>query len=241
MMQQLVQKWQFSLLTALCAASVASSAQSDPVITGFNRESGPVHSVLIIYGSGFGEAQGANHVLFGGRMVPALAWSPVAVYALINPFAYDPTPLALDTAYPVQVVTKFDNKVSNSRNFTLTSEPVPVVTPAALPGPPDQPSISGFQRAAFCADSLSITIYGEGFGSTQGGSSVSVTVPFKDSQGVPFTKEYLMPALAWSENAINLFFSPPAGAELGTYTVTVRRSNGKTASRAFPLIACPTP
>lgn len=239
-MQKLVQKWQCSFFAALCAVSLASSAaQADPVITGFNRDSGPIHSVLIIYGSGFGEAQGASHVLFGGRLVPALAWSPVAVYALINPFAYDPTPLALDTAYPVQVVTKFDNKVSNTRDFTLTSEPVPVVTPTALPGPPDQPAITGFQRPEFC-EASNITIYGEGFGDAQGGSWVSVTVPFKDSQGQPFTQEYLMPALAWSENAIYFLFLPPDGAELGTYTVTVQRSNGKSASHTFSVVPCPS-
>jgi hypothetical protein len=31
----------------------------------------------------------------------------------------------------------------------------------------------------------------------------------------------------------------PSGAQLGTYTLTVRRANGKTSSSSFTVVNCP--
>jgi hypothetical protein len=96
-------RWlQSSFLAVLCAAALAApAAHADPVLTGFNNDRGPLLSRATLYGSGFGDAQGSSYVLFGGRGVPILAWSDGAISILVNPMAYSPQPLPLDTAYPV--------------------------------------------------------------------------------------------------------------------------------------------
>jgi hypothetical protein len=53
----------------------------------------------------------------------------------------------------------------------------------------------------------------------------------------PFTQEVAIPVLGWSENAINAILLLPDGAQPGTYTVTVHRSNGKTSSDTFTVVA----
>jgi hypothetical protein len=62
-------------------------------------------------------------------------------------------------------------------------------------------------------------------------------VPFLDSKGKPFTQEFAIPVTAWSENAIRTLLFLPNGAQLGKYTVTVHRGNGKTASSSFTVTA----
>jgi hypothetical protein len=235
-----VAQWlQSSFCAALCAVSMAASAaHADPVITGFNNNRGPVNSTAIIYGSGFGDFQGGSYVLLGGRLVPALAWTSVAIYMLVDPLAFGQGPVALDTAYPVQVITQPDNKHSNTRDFTLTSGTPPVVTPPSVPAPSDQPTFQRFNSTRFCGDGF-LTIYGAGFGQTRGGGYVTITVPLLDSHGQPFTQEYLVPVLGWSENAISAWLALPDGAQLGSYTATVHRDNGKTASGSFAVVACP--
>ncbi len=84
-----------------------------------------------------------------------------------------------------------------------------------------------------------MAIYGAGFGPSAASGYVSVTVPLLDAQGTPFTQEYVVPVLLWSENAINVPLHLPAGAQLGAYVVTVHRTNGKSASSSFPVVACP--
>jgi hypothetical protein len=210
------------------------------VITGFSRDRAPLHSVITVYGSDLGVAQGSNYVLVGGRGVPILAWSPGGVMFILNPLAFDRTPLALDTAYPVQVVKRVDGKTSNALNLTITSEP-PFVNPSgpAVPAPSDQPTISGFQVPQFCRNRQSaIAIYGEGFGNAPTGT-VMVAVPFLNAQGQPFTQLFALPLMNWTENALQVLFQAPPGAQLGTYTLTVRRANGKTASRTFQVVNCP--
>jgi IPT/TIG domain-containing protein len=226
-------------IAALCfLALAASTASADPVITGFNNNHGPVGSSIIIYGSGFGDFQGGSYVLLGDRMVPTLAWTPVAIYMLVDPLAFGQGPVALDTVYPVQVITEPGDKHSNTLDFTLTSGTPPVVTPPSVPAPPDQPSIQSFNSPRLCDGSF-LTIYGSGFGQTRGGGYVTITVPLLDSQGQPFTQEYLVPVLGWSENAISAWLGFPTGAQPGSYTATVHRDNGKTASGSFTVAACP--
>src|SRR4051812_10245642 len=123
-MRKLFRHLQAGVVTALGAAFLAASAaHADPVINGLSRDRAPLMSVIGIYGSDLGTAQGSNYVLVGGRGVPILAWSNTAILFLLNPLAFDKTPLALDTAYPVQVVKRVDGKTSNSVNLTITSEP----------------------------------------------------------------------------------------------------------------------
>jgi hypothetical protein len=224
------------LIAACVAALTPVAALADPVITGFNNNQVPLNAQLIIYGSGFGSAQGQSYVTIGGRFVPALAWSDVALHVLVNPLAFNQTALALDAVYPVQVIA--GGKSSNTQGLTITSQPPPTSTPATVnpQSLSDQPSISGFQAASFHAGG-SVTIYGAGFGFTQGSGYVSITVPFLDSKGKPFTQEFAIPVTAWSENAIRTLLFLPNGAQLGKYTVTVHRGNGKTASSSFTVTA----
>jgi hypothetical protein len=240
-MREMVRRVRQSVVAALGAVCLtAGVAHADPVITGLSRDRAPLMSVITISGSDLGQAQGSNYVLVGGRGVPILAWGTNAVVFLLNPLAFNPTPIALDTAYPVQVVKRNDGKTSNAVNLTITSEP-PFVNPPgpALPAPPDQPAIRGFQVDQFCRNKNNvIAIFGEGFGQTQTGF-VTVGIPFLNALGQPFTQEFAVPVLLWSENAVNVLLQFPAGAQLGTYTVTVRRSNGKSATRTFLVVNCP--
>jgi IPT/TIG domain-containing protein len=239
-MRKLFRHLQAGVVTTLGAAFLAAGvAHADPVITGLSRDRAPLMSVIGIYGTDLGEAQGSNYVLVGGHGMPILAWSSTVILFLLNPQAWNQDPLALDTAYPVQVVKRADGKTSNSVNLTITSEP-PFVNPPgpAVAAPPDQPSINGFQATEFCVNrDQVITIYGAGFAQSLSGY-VSVTIPFLDSQGHPFTQEFALPVLLWSENALDVLFRAPAGAQLGTYTLTVHRNNGKSASKAFTVVNC---
>jgi hypothetical protein len=229
-----------AVLGAVCLWG--SGAHADPVITGFSRDRAPLQSIITVYGSDLGEAQGSNYLLVGDRGVPILAWNAGAVTFILNPLAFNPTPVALDTAYPVQVVKRVDNKRSNTLNLTITSEP-PFVppTPAALPAPSDQPSISGFQVPQFCRNRQSaIAIYGAGFGAAPSGM-VTVAVPFLNAQGQLFTQPFALPVMNWTENALQVLFQAPPGAQLGPYTLTVQRANGKTATSTFLVVNCPSP
>jgi hypothetical protein len=240
-MRRLVRSLPCSVVAALGAACMAvGMAQADPVITGFSRDRAPLMSVISLYGTDLGSAQGSNYVLVGGRGVPILAWSNNVVVFLLNPLAFDHTPVALDTAYPVQVVKRADGKTSNSLNLTITSEPAFVNPPGpALAAPSDQPTITGFQVPQFCRNKASrVAIYGAGFGQTPNGF-VTVTVPFLDAQQQPFTQVFALPVLLWSENAVSVLLTIPAGAQLGDYTMTVRRGNGKSASLPFTVVNCP--
>jgi len=158
---------------------------------------------------------------------------------LLNPLAFDHTPLPLDTAYPVKVVKRVDKKTSNSLNLTITSEPAFVNPPGpALAAPSDQPKITDFQSTTFCLNKQSVVaISGAGFGSAANGS-VTVTVPFLDANNNVFFQQFALPVLLWSENAIDVLLQVPAGALQGGYTVTVRRSNGKTASGVIAVLNC---
>jgi hypothetical protein len=228
-------------LAVLCAAILTpAAALADPVITGFSADQVPLQSFIQIYGSGFGDAQGQSYVLIGGRFVPVMAWSDGAINALVNPLAFDQTALALDTAYPVQVVIPSLGQTSNTVNLTITSQPPPDNTPAVVDPETlsDQSVLNNLQSDTFCSGS-SVGLYGSGFGETQGAGYVSITVPFLDSQGNMTNQEYAVPVLAWSENAIYIVLNLPPGAQLGAYTVTVHRGNGNTASTGFAVAACP--
>jgi uncharacterized membrane protein len=78
-----------------------------------------------------------------------------------------------------------------------------------------------------------VAIFGSGFGFEQGSGYVTITAPFVDSQGNMFTQEFAVPVTSWSEHAIYIVLNLPAGAQPGTYTVTVHRGNGKTVSASF--------
>lgn len=224
----------FGAMTLAPAAALA-----DPVITGFSANQVPLQAFVRIYGSGFGSAQGQSYVTVGSRFVPVMAWADDAITILVNPLAFNQMPLALDMAYPVQVVIPSTGKSSNTLNLTITSQPPFVFSPDVVDQQKlsDQPALVGFQKATFCPGD-DIAIYGSGFGFALGSGFVSITVPFLDSQGHTFTQEFAIPVLNWSENAIDALLFLPAGAQPGTYKVTVHRGNGKTASANFTVAPC---
>jgi hypothetical protein len=236
-----VMKWlQYRSLTVLCVLALApSAALADPAIEGINPDQGPIGSFATIHGSDFGDAMGRSHVLMGGRMIPVLAWSPIAISIYVDPLAFDKTPIALDTAYPVQVIKisgAADRKASNTVNFTLTAgAPPPYSTGGS--GETDQPIFESFQSSQFCAGDF-VIFHGRNFGAAQGHGSITLKVPFRDAEGKLFFQEFAVPVLAWYNTQIHLRLFVPAGAELGTYTVTVRRDDGKTASGSFTVVAC---
>ncbi len=229
------------LIVAFCAVAVTPAlAAADPAITGFSNDHVPLNSFLTIYGTGFGDAQGRSAVLVGNRYVPVLAWSSVAIHILVNPLAFNSEPVVLDATYPVQVVVpSADHPNSNVMNLTITSAPTPVYVPEVVDPQKrsDQPSVTGFQGKTFCPGS-DIAIYGAGFGDAMGTGFVTATVPFLDSNGNPFTQEVALPVVLWSENAIDALLFLPAGAQPGTYSLTVHRGNGKSASGSITVAAC---
>jgi len=229
------------LFVALGAFALAAAAQADPSISWFSANPIPLNSYLTIYGSGFGDAQGRSYVLIGSIPVPVQSWSAAAIHVYVNPLVNSSAQIALDTAYPVQVVVPAaDHPNSNTLNLTISSGPPLTYSSDVVDQPKlsDQPSVTGFQSRTFCAGNR-VGIFGAGFGFAQGAGYVSITVPLLDSKGKLFTQEFAIPVLAWSENAINALLLLPAGAQFGTYTLTVHRENGKTSSSTFTVGACP--
>jgi len=228
-------------IAALCAVALApAAATADPTISGVSMNPIPLNSFLTVYGSGFGDAQGPSYVTIGGRQVPVQMWSNVAIHVYVNPMGNALTPLALDTAYPLQVIVPAaDHPNSNTLNLVISSAP-PLTYPNDVVDQPkrgDQPSITGFQAGTFCPGNT-IAIYGKDFGDALGSGYVSVTVPFLDSHGKPFTQEFAIPVLNWTDAAIDALLSLPAGAQTSSYTLTVHRGNGKTASASFNVTGC---
>src|SRR5438105_2353676 len=87
-MRKLFRHLQAGVLTMLGAAFLAGGvAHADPVINGLSRDRAPLMSVISIYGTDLGEAQGSNYVLVGGHGVPILAWSNTVILFLLNPLA----------------------------------------------------------------------------------------------------------------------------------------------------------
>lgn len=228
--------WSSGFLVALCAVALAPGrVMADPVIGALSTPQIPLNSFLTIYGSGFGLAQGTSMVTIGSSLVPVQAWADDAIHVYVSLSAPGGGPVALNAVYPV--VVQVDGKTSNVMNVTVTSGP-PLVYPV-YPGPEtptDQPSVRGFQTTSFCPGNV-IAVYGAAFGDSQGAGFVSVTVPLLDAHGNPFTQEYQMPVLAWSNNAVEALLSLPVGAQPGSYTLTVHRDNGKSASASLTVSA----
>jgi hypothetical protein len=84
-----------------------------------------VQQKVILHGSGFADLQCTSYVTLGGHQVPVLFWSNVAIGIVVYPTAYGQSPLALNAAYPVQVVTPASGGKSNTVDFFLTDGPAP--------------------------------------------------------------------------------------------------------------------
>jgi hypothetical protein len=238
---QTVMKWrQYRSLSVFCSLMLTpAAALADPVIGGIHLDRGPVGSLAIISGSDFGEAQGRSFVLFGERMIPVLAWTASAISIYVNPMAFDRTPMALDTAYPVQVVTitgAADRKNSNTVNYTLTSEAPPIFE-TEDGEESDPPVFESFQKGEFCDGEL-VHFQGLNLGDTRGGSAVTLRVPFRNAEGTLFFQDYVVPVVARTDTQVQFRLFVPPGAELGTYTATVQGESSETAAGSFTVVAC---
>jgi hypothetical protein len=213
---------------------VVGPGSADPHVDGITPDTGPLEQRAIIHGSGFADLQGSSYVLLGGRHVTVLFWTASAIGIIINPLAFDPAPLALNAPYPVQVITPDSGKSSNTVNFTITDAPHAVYPNTPEPGLSDQPVFQGVQKSLFCSGDV-VAFMGSGFGFSQGAGYVTVTVPLSDHMGHTVMQVFAMPVLSWSENVVSFALNLPAGAVPGTYTATVYRSNGNTASGSFSV------
>jgi hypothetical protein len=228
----IARKWSHSfLLATLCAVVLAPAALADSAITGIFPDRAPMQSFLTIYGSDFGNSQGTGYVTIGGRAVPVLGWSPGAIHVVVNPLAYVKSAIALDTTYPVQVITERGQVKSNTMDFTLMADALPtladIVDPTSLT---DQPSFECFQRSTLFCRGDSVIFYGAGFGFSQGAGFVTINVPVQDAHGNVTRQDFALPVLSWSENAVFTVLNLPTNVVPGAWTITVHRGNGKTAS-----------
>src|SRR5438445_3622984 len=191
-LMSMVQKWLSCPFLAVLgtALMLPVSAHAAPSISAVLPDHASMQSFITLYGSDFGDAQGTSYVTLGGRMLPVLVWTPNALHVVVNPLAYNQAPVALNTVYPIQVVTSTGSSKSNTVNFTLTAGAAPVVTtPVASDQPSDQPTFECVNKTLFCPGDI-LTIFGSGFGLAQGIGSVTITAP----SGTPIG----LPVLSWS-------------------------------------------
>jgi hypothetical protein len=211
---------------------IVGPGSANPHIDGLTPVQGPLNQRVIIHGTGFADVQGSSYVLFAGRLAPVLSWTAGAINFVVTPPAANQPALALNTAYPVQVITPASGKQSNTVNFFLTDAAPADYPNAAVAGPSDQPSFECFNKKVFCPGDV-VSFLGAGFGSTQGTGFVTVTVPLADTSGNIVTQEFAVPVLSWAENVISFILNLPSGAAPGMYTATVHRGNGKTTTGSF--------
>jgi len=215
-------------------SSVIDPRSASPHVDGVTPDRGPLYQRAIIHGSGFADVQGTSYVIVGGRHVSVLGWSANAIGIVINPLAFNPAALAINAAYPVQVVTPASGRLSNTVSLFLTDGAPPSAPQSPAPGRSERPHFASFQRNLFCPGET-VAFLGTGFGAAQGTGYVAVTVPLADQNGNVVHQMFAVPVLSWTENAISFVLNPPSGAIPGTYTTTVHRSNGRTTSGTFTV------
>ncbi len=156
-----------------------------PSISSLTPASGPVNTVVTIAGSGFGIPQGTSVVKFNGTVATPISWSDSSIVV--------PAPAGATTG-PVTIVA--GGTTSNGVTFTVT------------PGP----SITSLSPASGAAGTA-VTISGQNFGASQGGS----VVRFNGAAAA---------VSSWSATSIGV--SVPNAATTGPVTVTVngQASNG---------------
>jgi|GEM_PF-2263648 len=163
-------------------------------ITNLSTTSGPVGLLVTVTGTNFGSSSSGT-LTFGGTPATPTLWTPTSITA--------PVPVGANTG---NVVVTTAGLASNGLNFTVTPGPgITSIYPTS--GPPG----------------TAVAIYGDGFGTTQGSSTVSLGT----TQLTP-TK--------WTSTEVDVQI--PTGVSSGSLTVTVGgvASNGIT----FTVITAPT-
>jgi hypothetical protein len=120
-----------------------NSALPPVSVTGMTPKEGPIETVVIITGSGFGAAQGASTISFNGVAATPIGWSNTEIKA--------PVPSGASTG-PVRLCVAGECGIVGT--FTVTPT---IVSVSPLEGPVG----------------AEVTIIGTGFGSNQGTSTVT--------------------------------------------------------------------
>lgn len=162
-----------------------------PVITSLSVTSGVVGTSVTITGTGFGSPQGSSTVTFNGVLATATTWKSTSIVVTV--------PAAATTG---NVVVTVNGGASNGVAFTVV------------------PHISSLSASSGIAGT-SVTITGSGFGSLQGGS----TVTFSGNAATPTT---------WSATSITV--PVPAGAPGGSGSVVVTAGGAASNGVAFTVV-----
>ena len=165
-------------VVGLTSNGVLFTVATPPTITSVTPTSGPIGRSVTIAGTNFGATQGTSTVTFNGTTATPTSWSATSIAA--------PVPAGTTNG---SVVVSVGGLLSNGVGFTVTSGPgITALSPASGPA------------------GTSVTITGNGFGATQGSS----TVAFNGTSAAP---------ASWSVTSI---VAPvPAGATTGNVAVTV--------------------
>jgi polyvinyl alcohol dehydrogenase (cytochrome) len=73
-----------TLLGGVALMLFAVAASADPIISGVSPPQVSPGSMMLISGSGFGNAQGQSYVMLGQHQLPAIAWTDAAIRAYVS-------------------------------------------------------------------------------------------------------------------------------------------------------------
>ncbi len=163
-----------------------------PTITSLSPTSGDPGTAVVIQGANFDAAQGSGQVTFNGLTASVVSWSASSITAYV--------PVGASTGNVV--VTAPNGVASNGVSFNVTDNlGITLLSPANGPV------------------GTAVTIFGGGFGSTQGSSTLAFN-------GTTAT------VTSWSEDEI--VATVPAGTSTGPVTVTL--GGGSMAWSAVPFV-----
>jgi hypothetical protein len=223
-------RWLALAVVTAGLALTSQAAHAAATITGLSRNSGPLNTIVSVYGSGFGDAQGPSIVTLADRQIPVIAWS-ASVITVVTAFHPSIVP-ALDQAHPLAVRTGRGLEKSNEVPFLLTAEPPAPIVGSAVPGRSDQPTIvtglgPNVDETHFRG--FRVTLEGSGFGDRQGRGRVEVDLfDFDENDELVFVGTVLATVLAWSENSITIFLDQDLCFPAAVFSVI--RENGKSDS-----------
>ncbi|MGO9096182.1 MAG: IPT/TIG domain-containing protein [Bryobacteraceae bacterium] len=177
---------------------VAFTVTTPPAVISLSPTSGPRGTAVTISGLNFGPSQGSSTVTFNGTAATSTSWSATSIVALVPP-----------GATTGNVLVTVGGLVSNGgMSFTVT-------------GPYIQSALSFSTSAASYATasgtmSTKVAIWGAGFGSSQGASTITFGGLLAPSVSDP---TFCSNECSWSDSKIQV--QVPEGARTGNLVVTV--------------------
>jgi IPT/TIG domain len=197
----------------------AFQANATPKITLMTPQEGPVGTVVVIIGSGFGTTQGSSTVTFNGTPVTWVSWGSSTLQVEV--------PVGATTG---NVIVKVSGVSSNSETFTVTASPVITSLSQTSGAVGSSLTITGSGFSAGGTQTPQVVFNPQLYASptTSSDTSATVTVPLGattgdvlvsvgggDSNGVLFTVTSSDPSIS----SIS-----PSGGVVGT-SVTITGSN----------------